>query len=123
ARLDLHWHAVAQQAVNRLVVLVQAAVGVARLNAQQVQGAADLSRRVAHPRQVGGQQRLVDVIVGGAVRPIAKGSVAEFVAEERQDSVPSGAFGLADGAHGCGSPARISLCTYARNSSMLVKNR
>ena len=37
AGLDLHRHAVAQQAVNRLVVVVEAAVGIVRLGAQLVE--------------------------------------------------------------------------------------
>ena len=42
ARLDLHRHAVAQQAVDGLVVAVEAAAVVVRLGAQLVDGAADL---------------------------------------------------------------------------------
>ena len=37
AGLDLHRHAVAQQAVDRLVVVVEAAVGVVGLGAQFVE--------------------------------------------------------------------------------------
>jgi hypothetical protein len=44
AGLGLHRHAVAQQRVDRLVVAVQAAVGVVRFGAQLVQGPADLRR-------------------------------------------------------------------------------
>ena len=56
ARLGLHRHAVAQQAVNGLVVPVEAAAVVVRLGAQLVDGAADLRRRVAALRQVSREQ-------------------------------------------------------------------
>ena len=55
ARFDLHRHAVAQQAVDGLVVAVEAAAVVVRLGAQFVEGAADLRRGVAALGQVGGE--------------------------------------------------------------------
>ena len=66
---------------------------------EQVEGAADLLRRVAALGQVGGEQAFLDVAVAGAVGPIAEIAVAEFVAEQGDDPVLRGAFWLADGAH------------------------
>ncbi len=99
ARLDLHRHAVAQQAVDGLVVAVEAAVVVVRLGAQLVEGRADLRRRVAALGQLGGEQVLLDVAVAVAVGPVAEVAVAQFIAEQGDDAVLRGAFGLADGAH------------------------
>ena len=123
AGLDLHRHAVAQQAVDLLVVVVEAAVGIARLGAQLVEGFGDLRRAVAALGQVGGEQAFLDVAVVRAVGPIAEVAVAEFVTEQGDDAVLGGAFGLADGAHGCASRAKISLSTYRLNSSVVVKHR
>ena len=52
ARLDLHGHAVAQQAVDGLVIAVEAAVMVVGLGAQRVDGTADICRAVAALGQV-----------------------------------------------------------------------
>ena len=99
ARLDLHRHAVAQQAVDGLVVAVERAVVVVRLGAQLVQRDADLRRGVAAPGQPGGEQPFLDVAVAVAVGPVAEVAVAQLVAEQGDDAVLRGAFGLADGAH------------------------
>ena len=49
----LHRHAIAQQAVDSLVIVVQAAVRVVGISAQPVERAADLRRAVAALAQVG----------------------------------------------------------------------
>ncbi len=99
ARLDLHRHAVAQQAVDGLVVAVEAAVVVVRLGAQLVDGAADLRRGVAALGQVGREQPFLDVAVAVAVGPVAEVAIAQLVAEQGDDAVLRGAFGFADVAH------------------------
>ena len=99
ARLDLHRHAVAQQVVDGLVVAVEAAVVVVRLGAQLVEGHADLRRGVAALGQPGREQPFLDVAVAVAVGPVAEVAIAQFVAEQGDDAVLGGAFGLADGAH------------------------
>ena len=99
ARLDLHRHAVAQQAVDGLVVAVERAAVVVRLGAQLVEGDADLRRRVAALGQPGREQPLLDVAVAVAVGPVAEVAVAQLVAEQGDDAVLRGALGLADGAH------------------------
>ena len=77
ARLDLHGHAVAQQAVNGLVVAVEAAAVVVRLGAQYVERPADLRRAVAALGQVGGEQAFFDVAVAVAVGPVAEVAIVE----------------------------------------------
>ena len=99
ARLDLHRHAVAQQAVDGLVVAVEGAVVVVRLGAQLVERRADLRRGVAALRQPGREQAFLDVAVAVAVGPVAEVAIAQLVAEQGDDAVLRGAFGLADGAH------------------------
>ena len=99
ARLDLHRHAVAQQAVDGLVVAVEAAVVVVRLGAQRIDRAADLRRAVAAFRQVGREQPFLDVAVAVAVGPVAEIAVVQFVAEQGDDAVLRCAFGFADVAH------------------------
>ena len=99
ARLDLHRHAVAQQAVDGLVVAVERAVVVVRLGAQLVQRDADLRRGVAALGQPGREQLLFDVAVAVAVGPVAEVAVAQLVAEQGDDAVLRGALGLADGTH------------------------
>jgi len=99
AGLDLHRHAVVEQAVNLLVVVVEGAVGIASLGAKLVEGFGDLRRAVAALGEVGGQQALLDIAVVRAGGPIAEGAIAEFVAEQGNHPVLGGAFGLADGAH------------------------
>ncbi len=52
ARINLHGHTVAKQRIHRLVVVVEAAVGIVRFNAEQLAGAADLLHRVTGLHQV-----------------------------------------------------------------------
>lgn len=70
ARRRLHRHAVAQQAVHRLVVVVQTAVGVVGLGAQPVERAADLRGMVITLGEIGGEQIFFDIAVIRAVSPI-----------------------------------------------------
>ena len=104
ARLGLDWHTVAQQLVHLLVVAVQAAVGVARLGTELVQGDADLLWRVAASFQPVGKQRLLDVAVAAAVAPVAQVAIVELVAEEGDDTVLRRAFVLSDDVHITPSP-------------------
>ena len=97
--LDLYRHAVAQQVVNRLVVAVEAATVVVRFGAQLVDGHADLRGVVAASRQVSGKDFSLNVAVAFAVAPIAEVAIAQFIAEQGDDAVLRGAFGLADVAH------------------------
>ena len=60
---------------------------------------ADLRRRVAALGQVGREQAFLDVAVAVAVGPVAEVAIAQFVAEQGDDAVLRGAFGLADVAH------------------------
>ena len=99
AGLDLHRHAVAQEAVDRLVVFVEAAVRVLGLGLEQVDRAADLLRRILALRQVLREQPLLDVAVAGAVAPVAEVAVAEFVAEQGDHPVLRHAFWFADAVH------------------------
>ena len=78
----LHLNAVAQQAVHRLVVVIEAAVWVVGFGAQPVQGAADLCRAVAMIGEVGREQRLFDVAVVRAVGPVAPVSYTHLRAHE-----------------------------------------
>ncbi len=71
-----------------------------RLGAQFVDCAADLCRGVVVFGKVGGEQIFFDVAVVGAVGPIAKVVIVEFVAEEGDDPVLGYFFWLADGCHG-----------------------
>jgi len=98
-RLDLHRHAVAQQAVDGLVVLVQAPAVVVRLAAQLVDGDVDLLGAVAAPGQVLAKLRLFDVGVAVAVAPVAEVVVVQLVAEQGDDAVLRDALGLAYVAH------------------------
>ena len=72
ARLGLHRHAVAQQAVDGLVVAVEAAAVVVRLGAQLVEGGADLRRRNSRASSGRLKQLLLDVAVAVAVGPVAE---------------------------------------------------
>ena len=94
ARLDLHRHAVAQQVVDGLVVAVEAAVVVVGLGAQLVEGRANLSCGVATLRQVGREHPFLDVAVAVAVGPIAEVAIVQLIAEQGDDAVLRGAFGL-----------------------------
>src|SRR5579872_5178261 len=96
ARRDFHWHAIAQQFIDFLIVPVEPAAVVVGLRAEIVNGLADLRRIVAGLDQVGRQQFFFDVAVAVAVGPIAEVAVAEFVTEEGDDAVLGGAFGLAN---------------------------
>ena len=98
ARLDLHGHAVAQQVVDGLVVPVERAAVAVRLSTELVEGDADLRGPIAALGQPCGEQALLDVVVAVAVGPVAEVAVAQLVAEQGDDAVLSGAFGLADGA-------------------------
>ena len=98
-RLGLNIDAVAQQAIDRLVVVVEAAVRVVRLDLEQVDGSPDLLQRVARRQQVGAQQLLLDVAVVRTVGAVPEVAVAEFVAEQGDDTVLGLAFGFADVAH------------------------
>ena len=99
ARFDLHRHSVAEQVVDHLVVAVEAATVIVRFGVQFVDGCADLLRAVAAAGQVGGEQTFFDVAVAVTVSPVAEVAVMEFVAEEGDDAVLCGAFGLADVTH------------------------
>lgn len=59
---DLHRRALAQQAVDRLVVPVQAAVEVDHFGAQQEEGAVDLVGRMARVARPGGAQVFPDAV-------------------------------------------------------------
>ena len=91
-RFDFHVHAVAQQAIHRLVVVIQAAVGIAGFRGQPVECPADLRRAVAALGQVGRQQPDFDVAVVRPVRPIAEVAIAEFIAEQGNHPFLRGAF-------------------------------
>jgi hypothetical protein len=71
-RFDLHWYAVAQQAVDGLVITVEAATVVVRLGAQGIDRPADLRRGVAAFGQVGSEQPVLDVAVAVAIGPVTK---------------------------------------------------
>jgi len=55
-----------------------------------------LLRGVAIPGQVRAEQALFDVAVAVPIGPVAEIAVAEFIAEEGDDPVLGGAFGLPD---------------------------
>lgn len=52
------------------------------------------------PHQQIAEDSFLDVAVG-ALAPVAEKAVIEFVAEQREDAVPGGALGFADGAYRC----------------------
>jgi len=66
---------------------------------EQVQGAADLRSRVAGFGQVGREQDLVEVAVGGAVGPLAEVAIAKLVAKKRDHALLGHSLGFADGVH------------------------
>src|SRR5262249_50497853 len=100
ARFDLHRHAIAQQAVDGLVIAVEATAVVVCVGAQFVEGATDLCRSVTAPGQVGGEQPCLNVAVAVAVGPVAEVAVAKLIAEESDDALLRGPFELANSAHG-----------------------
>ena len=94
AGLSLHQHAVAQQAVDSLVVAVQRAAMVIRFGPELMQSDADLCRRVAALGQPGREQMLFDIAVAVAGGPVAEIAVAQLVAEQGDDAVLGNAFAL-----------------------------
>ena len=91
-RFGFHVHAVSQQAIHRLVVVIQAAVGIAGFGGQPVECPTDLRRAVAALGQIGRQQSDVDVAVVRPVGPIAEIAIAEFIAEQADDPLLRRAF-------------------------------
>jgi hypothetical protein len=87
SRLDLYWHAVAQKAVNGLVVFVKATVRVLSLGLEQIDRAADLLRRILTLREVILEQPLFDVAVAGSVAPVSEIALTKFISEQRYHSV------------------------------------
>ena len=99
ARFALHRNAVAQQFVHFLVVVIKAAVGIVRLDAEFVDCTADLCRGVIVFGKVRGEKVFFDVAVVRAVGPIVEVAIAELVPEQRDDAALGDAFWLADGCH------------------------
>ena len=99
ARLNPHQHAVAQQVVNGLVVSVETATVVIRLGTQFADGHADLRRGVAASRQPSVEDLFLNVAVALAVGPIAEVPTMQLIAEQGNDTVLRGAFGLANITH------------------------
>jgi hypothetical protein len=93
--------AVAEEAIDFLVVVVEAAVGVVG-GAEFVDGLGDLGGGVSVLGEVVGEEGVFDVAVVGAIVPVAEVAVAEFVAEEGYDSVLGDSFGVSDVTHGKG---------------------
>jgi hypothetical protein len=91
--------AVAEELVDGLVVVVEAAVGVVGFGAEFVEGLGDLGGAVGLG-EVGGEVGFFEVAVVGAVLPVAEVRIIEFAFEEFDDAVLGGAFGLSDGTHG-----------------------
>jgi hypothetical protein len=78
---------------------------VVGLGVQLVQGDVDLPGAVAVPGQPGREQAFLDVAVAVAAGPVAQVAVLQLVAEQGNDAVLGGTFGLADGAHMISSTA------------------
>ena len=95
----LHVHPVAQQAVDGLVVVVEAAGGVVGLAAESIEHAADLRGRVAPLLEPRPQKALFDLPVL-PIGPVPEEPVAQPVPEERDDPLLGDPLGLADRVHG-----------------------
>lgn len=88
--------AVAEEFINFFVVVVEASVGVVGFGAEFVEGLADLGRGVVLLGKVAGEQGFFNVAVVGAILSVAEVLVAEFVAEELDDTVLGDSFGLSN---------------------------
>ena len=91
--------AVVQEVVDGLVVGVEATAVVVGFSAEAVEGGADLGGGVAAAAQVVGEVLFFDVAVANTVGPIAEVAVAEFIAEEGDDTVLGHPFGFANVVH------------------------
>jgi len=109
ARRQLHRDAVAQPAVDGLVVRVEAAAVVVRLGAQGMDGLADLRRGVAALGQMGSKQPFFDVAIAVPVGPVTEVAVPKLIAEKRDDAGLRGSFRLADGGHLRGTACFVPL--------------
>ena len=100
AHVRLNLHAVAEQAVDLTVGVVEglAAAGRGRL-VQLVQRLGDGPVVVALLLEPAGEQLLLDVAVVGAIFPVAEVGVAERVLEERDHVLLRVNFSLPDSAH------------------------
>ena len=98
-RLHLHRHPIAQQAIDRLVAVVQAPPRMVRLPLQPLDRPGNLLRHHAPLLQPIGQHRLLDVAVPVPVRPIPQIAIPQFIAEQRDHPFLRRPFGLADGGH------------------------
>ena len=79
--VGLYRHAVPEQFVNCLVVLVEAAAGMVGLGADFVNGLADVRQGVAGAVQVVREHAFLDVGVAVTVGPVPAVAIVEFVAE------------------------------------------
>lgn len=105
ARLGLHRHAVAQQGIDGLVVVVETTIVIIGLGAQLVERRADLSRGIAALRQPVGKDALIDIAVAGTVGPVAEIAVAQLLLEQGDDPFLGRFLRRADIAHLIPSPA------------------
>ena len=110
ARLGFHLHAIAQQAIHRLVVGIQRAVWVAGFFVQLVQRRADLGGAIARLGQIGREQASFDVAVAAPLAPVAQVVVTQVVLEQLQHARLGGAFGLGDVVHNCLLPYLGTAC-------------
>jgi multisubunit Na+/H+ antiporter MnhF subunit len=92
-------HTIAEQTINRFIIVVEVAVGVVGGNAKFVEGFGDLGGVVALFGEIVGEVAIFDVAIVGAILPIAEVVVAKFVPEEGNDAVLGGSFGLSDITH------------------------
>src|ERR1700722_5306577 len=83
----------------------------------------NLSRAVAAPAQIRGQQVLFDVAIAVPVTPVAQVAVAEFVAKQRKDAVLGGAFRFADVTHTSRTLPVSSSCIMPCLSARVLSRR
>src|SRR5262249_19540530 len=95
----LHRHAIAQQAVDGLIVAVQIAAMIRRLRTEPVQRRRNLLPRVTGFGQMSNRERFFDVGIVGSVGPVAEVAISEFFMEQPDDAILRNPFGFSDIAH------------------------
>ena len=126
AHVGLDLHAVAQQAVDLLVDVVEALALVAGGLLELVQGAVDQRLAVPLPQQIGAQVGLFDVAVAGAIFPVAEVVVFRGVSRNSLTTrLWVARSALADGAHvntsfrRSGDQTRLTRAAPARGAQLL----
>jgi hypothetical protein len=85
--------AVAQQAVDGLVIVVEAAIGIAGLAAKQIRRARDLRVCVTAVAKPGRADLVLDVAVRGVIGPVPQAAVTQLAAKQLDDAILRDALG------------------------------